>query len=43
MSFNAYTDISSWYVGKTGLVKQISQATCGTTIVELLSIEEMDE
>jgi len=43
MSFNAYTDISSWYVGETGLIKQTSQATCGTTTVELLSIEEKDE
>jgi hypothetical protein len=43
MSFNAYTDISSWYVEETGLVKQISQATCGKTTVELLSIEEIDE
>ena len=40
MSFNTYTDISSWYVEDTGLVKQISQATCGTTTVELLSVEE---
>jgi hypothetical protein len=40
MSFSAYTDISSWYVEETGLVKQVSKATCGTTTVELLSIEE---
>jgi hypothetical protein len=43
MSFNAYTDISSWYVEETGLIKQTLQATCGTTTVELLSIEEKDE
>ena len=43
MSFNTYTDISSWYVEETGLVKQVSQATCGKTTVELLSIEKMDE
>ena len=42
MSFNTYTDISSWYVEETGLVKQISKATCGTTTVELLSIEEKE-
>jgi len=42
MSFNVYTDISSWYVEETGLVKQVSKATCGTTTVELLSIEEQE-
>ena len=42
MSFNVYTDISSWYVEETGLVKQVSKATCGTTTVELLSIEEKE-
>ena len=40
MSFDVYTDISSWYVEDTGLVKQISKATCGTTTIELLYIEE---
>ncbi len=39
MSFNVYTDISSWYAEDTGLVKQISKAICGTTIIELLFIE----
>ena len=43
MSFNTYTDISSWYVEETGLIKQISKATCGTTTVELLFIEEKDK
>ena len=42
MSFDAFTDISSWYVDQTGLVKQVSKAKCGTTTVELLSIEEKE-
>jgi len=40
MSFNAHTDISTWYSENTGLIKQISEATCGITTVELLSVEE---
>lgn len=43
ISYDVYTDISSWYVGDTGLVKQISEATCGRTLVELLSIEEREK
>lgn len=42
MSFDVYSDISSWYVEDTGLVKQICEATCGKTLVELLSIEEKE-
>jgi hypothetical protein len=40
MNFDVNTDISSWYVRDTGLVKQISKAKCGTTTVELLSMDE---
>ena len=43
MSFNPHTDISSWYIEETGLVKQVSKATCGATTVELLSIEKMEK
>jgi len=42
MSFDAFTDISSWYVDQTGLVKKVSKAKCGTTTVELLSIEKKE-
>jgi len=42
MSFNAHTDISTWYAEDIGLIKQISKATCGTTIVELLFLEEQE-
>jgi len=38
MKFDVNTDISSWYVEDTGMVKQTSKAKCGTTTVELLSI-----
>ena len=40
MSFNAHTDISTWYSENTGMIKQVSKAICGTTTVELLSVEE---
>ena len=39
MSFSAASDISSWYVEGIGLVKKVSKSECGTTLVELLSIE----
>ncbi len=40
MSFDAHTDISTWYSENIGLIKQVSKATCGTTTVELISVEE---
>ena len=40
MKFDVFTDILSWYAENTGLVKQTSRAKCGTTTVELLSLEE---
>ena len=40
ISSNAHTDISTWYSENTGMIKQVSKATCGTTTVELLSVEE---
>ena len=39
MSFSAVSDISSWYVEGIGLVKKVSKSECGTTLVELLSVE----
>ena len=39
MSFSAVSDISSWYVEGIGLVKEVSKSECGTTLVELLSVE----
>jgi len=39
MSFSAVSDISSWYVEEVGLVKEVSKSECGTTLVELLSVE----
>jgi len=40
MSFSAVSDISSWYVEGIGLVKKVSKSECGTTLVELLSVEQ---
>jgi len=39
MSFSSAGDISSWYVEEVGLVKEVSKCECGTTLVELLSVE----
>jgi len=39
MSFSAVSDISSWYVEGIGLVKKVSKSECGTTLVELISVE----
>jgi len=39
MSFSGTLDISSWYVEGIGLVKKVSKSECGTTLVELLSVE----
>jgi len=40
-SFSGVLDISSWYVEGIGLVKKVTKSSeCGTTLVELLSVEQ---